>query len=454
MRSFADRSWPFLRPLSLIGAAAAVTVAACAGGSRPPEAAPDEPALDAGRVPDADATSPAARAARTELPISVRISSEPVIRVGVVVGANAAAVMSTGGMRVRDAGSGVELLETRQEILRFERVRNGASLVEPAGQLDGLRPHLIIEPLDDSAGMILGGTSYRGAAELVADPERGLTVINRLGLESYLAGVVPAEIGSRPPEEFAAVKAQAVAARTYTIASLGSRDSLGFDVFATVEDQAYGGVQIERPEIGRAIRETAGEILTYDERPVLALYHSTCGGRTATRYEVWGEPDLPYLRSVRDRGGGDDFCAISPRHRWRESWTAESMNDFVRRELAERLGVTPTSVGQIRGIRVLSRTENDRVDQLEVEADGGRYVVRKNDIRWVLRPAEGSILRSTDFAVRQGRVGEEDVVVEGRGFGHGIGMCQWGAIGRAREGQTYREILASYYRGAGITKLY
>ena len=103
---------------------------------------------------------------------------------------------------------------------------------------------------------------------------------------------------------------------------------------------------------------------------------------------------------------------------------------------------------------MLSRTENDRVDQLEIEAEGGRYVVRKNEIRWVLRPSEGRILRSTDFVVRQGRVGEQDVIVEGRGFGHGIGMCQYGAIGRARHGQSYREILASYYRGAEITRLY
>jgi stage II sporulation protein D len=403
-----------------------------------------------------EATEGATRAAEAPVvvPITERITSEPVIRVGVELGASAAVVMSTGGLRVRDAASGAELA-AGEEILRFERAPGGASLVDPAGRIEGSRSHLIIEPLDPSAGVVLAGTKYRGAAEVLGDAERGLTVINRLDLEAYLLGVVPAEIGQRPPEEFAAVRAQAVAARTYTIASLGSRDSLGFDVFATVEDQAYGGVEVERAEIDRAIRETRGEILTFEGQAVLALYHSTCGGRTATRYEVWGEPDLPYLRSVRDRGEGrDDFCAISPRHRWQESWTAESINGLVRAELAGRLGVTASSVGLIQGIRVLSRTEHDRVDQLEVEADGGRYVVRKNDIRWVLRPSEGRILRSTDFVVRQGRVVDGPVVVEGRGFGHGIGMCQWGAIGRAREGQSYRQILAAYYQGAEITKLY
>jgi stage II sporulation protein D len=130
------------------------------------------------------------------------------------------------------------------------------------------------------------------------------------------------------------------------------------------------------------------------------------------------------------------------------------MNGFVRAELASRLGVSPSSVGRISGIRVLSRTEGDRVDQLEVEASGGRYVLRKNEIRWVLQPAEGRILGSTDFVVRQGRLEDGEIVVEGRGFGHGIGMCQWGAIGRARAGQGYREILAAYYQDAAVQRLY
>jgi stage II sporulation protein D len=355
---------------------------------------------------------------------------------------------------VRDGASGEELVSAGEEILRFEPSAGGASLVEPAGRVDQALPSFIVEPLDHGADVVIAGKTYRGAAEVVADRSRGLIVINRLGLEDYLLGVVPAEIGRRTPEEFAAVRAQAVAARTYTISHLGRRDSLGFDLFATVEDQVYGGLEVERRDVERAINDTRGEILVFDGQPVSAFYHSTCGGQTATREEVWGEPNLPYLRSVRDAGGGEYYCAISPRYRWRESWTADEMNGFVRAELASRLGVSPSSVGRISGIRVLSRTEGDRVDQLEVEASGGRYVLRKNEIRWVLQPAEGRILGSTDFAVRQGRLENGEIVVEGRGFGHGIGMCQWGAIGRARAGQGYREILAAYYQDVAVQKLY
>jgi stage II sporulation protein D len=430
----------------------------CAGSPPPDPPAPQEPSRAEprrARPPPVDpraARQPAGASAATR--IDELITSEPLIRVGIEVGTPSAVIMSTAGLRVRDGVSGEELLSAGEEILRFEPSAGGASLVEPAGRVDQASPSFIVEPLEDGADVVIAGKTYRGAAEVVAHRSRGLIVINRLGLEDYLLGVVPAEIGRRAPEEFAAVRAQAVAARTYTISQLGRRDSLGFDLFATVEDQVYGGLEAERSDVERAINETRGEILVFDGQPVSAFYHSTCGGRTATREEVWGEPNLPYLRSVRDAGGGEDFCAISPRYRWRESWTADEMNGFVRAELASRLGVSPSSLGRILGIRVLSRTEADRVDQLEVEASGGRYVIRKNEIRWVLQPSEGRILGSTDFVVRQGRLADGEIVVEGRGYGHGIGMCQWGAIGRARAGQGYREILAAYYQDVAFQRLY
>jgi len=452
-RGSADSSRPALTGPGGSGralVASALLCWACAGTPPPEGTLPPE-----GTAPDV--TPPRARTAPevvAERPITETITSEPTVRVGVEVGVSSVAIMSTAGLRVLDGESGEVLEASGEEILRFE-ASEGTLLVESGGRIGDGRPRLVVEPLDPAIPIVLSGKRYHGAAELLVDPARGIVVINRIGLEEYLRGVVPAEIGRRPPEEFDAVKAQAVAARTYAISSLGSRDSLGFDVFATVEDQAYGGVDLERAEIDRAVRETEGEILTYDGAVVLALYHSTCGGRTATRYEVWAEPDLPYLRSVRDRAaGGDDFCAISPRYTWRESWTPDEMNGLVRAELAGRLGVPPTSIGRILEIRVLSRTEEDRVDELEIAATGGRYVIRKNDIRFVLRSSEGRILGSTDFRVLHGRVDANGVLVEGRGYGHGIGMCQWGAIGRARAGQDYRQILAAYYTGARLEKLY
>src|SRR5690606_24745040 len=119
-------------------------------------------------------------------------------------------------------------------------------------------------------------------------------------MENYLLGVVPFEIGRVGPDLVEASKAQAVAARTYAIRYLGRRDSLGFDVFATVEDQVYGGAEGEHEPVSVAVRETAGQILTYGREPIEAFYHSTCGGVTAAIEEVWDEPPRPYLRSVID----------------------------------------------------------------------------------------------------------------------------------------------------------
>lgn len=444
------------RALWFAAAGLAVFGWSCAGSPPPDPASPDDPSrADPERAdPPADPRAARPPGVADARPIHELITSEPLIRIGIEIGTTSAAIMSTSGLRVRDGDSGEELVSAGEEILRFELSAGGASLVEPAGRVSRARRSFIVEPADRAAEVVIGGKTYRGAAEVVADRSRGLIVINRLGLEEYLLGVVPAEIGRRTSEESAAVRAQAVAARTYTISHLGRRDSLGFDLFATVDDQVYGGLEIERAEVERAIRETRGEVLTFDGQAVSAFYHSTCGGRTATREEVWGEPNLPYLRSVRDAGDGEEYCAISPRYRWRESWTAAEMNGFVRDELAARLGVSPASVGRIHALRVLSRTEGDRVDQLLVEASGGRFVLRKNEIRWVLQPAAGRILGSTDFVVRQGRLEDGEIVIEGRGFGHGIGMCQWGAIGRARAGQSYREILAAYYRDARIQRLY
>lgn len=436
----------------LAAALLAILCGSCAGGPPPEASGPSDPP---GPEPvPVERVRPAEERPAAEPPIGELITSEPLIRVGVDVGVPSAVIMSTAGLRVRDGSTGNLLVSGGEEILRFEAAGPGVRLAEPAGRLDPAPARVIVEPLDPSAEILIGADRYRGVAEVVGDPSRGLIVINRLGLESYLSGVVPAEIGPRRPDEMAAVRAQAVAARTYTIASLGRRDSLSFDVFATVEDQVYGGIGAERAEVERAIRDTRGEILTFAGRPVLALYHSTCGGRTATREEVWGEPDLPYLRSVRDADRDRDFCSISPRHRWEVRWTADEINGPVRDELAARLGMSTSALGRIRAIRVLSRTVNDRVDELEVEAGEGRYTIRKNDIRFVLRSPDGRILGSTDFRVRQGRVGDRDVVIEGRGYGHGIGMCQWGAIGRARAGQEYRAILAAYYQNAALQRLY
>src|SRR5690606_14381439 len=145
----------------------------------------------------------------------------------------------------------------------------------------------------------IAGQPYRGTATVRTPRPGRVTVVNEVDMEQYLLGVVPYEIGRVGPELLEASKAQAVAARTYAYRYLGRRASLGFDVFATVEDQVYGGAEGEHPPVSEAVLATAGEILTYRGEPIEAFYHSTCAGQTAAIEEVWPqEAPRPYLISV------------------------------------------------------------------------------------------------------------------------------------------------------------
>ncbi|HKK27296.1 MAG TPA: SpoIID/LytB domain-containing protein [Gemmatimonadota bacterium] len=383
-------------------------------------------------------------------------SREPWLRVGVEVAPDSVVVRSSGALRVRDLATGAEVGPPAAETWTMRPAEGGGVLAVADGDtLDGARQDLLLEARDGSGDVRIDGRAYRGGAEVVAVPGRGIVAINRLPLEAYLLGVVPLEIGPRGREEAQAVKAQAVAARTYALANLGRRDSLGFDVFGSVQDQVYGGIGAERPEAVEAVRATAGEVLTWRGRPIRAYYHADGGGRTAAVHEVWNLPDAPYLRSVTDRRpDGSDWGDADPNHRWEESWSAAELRASLSAGLASYYGVDTVRVGTVSHIRVSGRTASGRAAALEVRTDRGRYVVERNDIRFVLRRADGRVLRSTLFEVERGPGAAAGLVLRGRGNGHGVGMCQWGAIGRARSGQGYREILEAYYPGAELRRAY
>src|SRR5919112_3101243 len=132
----------------------------------------------------------------------------------------------------------------------------------------------------------VNGRDYRGAAVILRSGS-GITVINRLGLESYLLGVVSAEMGRRSPAEDAALRAQAIVSRTFALRNLGRRKAQGYDLSATVADQVYGGYAAETPEGRAAVGQTRGRVLTHDGAPIEAFFYSTCGGRTADGAEVF-----------------------------------------------------------------------------------------------------------------------------------------------------------------------
>lgn len=301
----------------------------------------------------------------------------------------------------------------------------------------------------------LDGRPYHGALELRRGAD-GVRVINRVGLEEYLVGVVSAEMGRRAPGERAALEAQAVASRTYALRHLGAAARDGYDVVATVDAQVYRGASTEQPMAREAVAATRGEILTWNGAPIDAFYSSTCGGHTEAAGAVFVGGDRPYLPARADLAAdGTPWCAISPRYRWQEHWTATQLAAILRRTLAAE--ALPTArAGDLAELRVLERTGSGRIATLELAGARGRTALRGSAIRRVLQTTAGGLLWSADFTVRIARQGGriERIVAEGRGSGHGVGMCQWGAIGRARAGQDYRAILASYYPGTELVTIY
>lgn len=315
-------------------------------------------------------------------------------------------------------------------------------------------------PADRSKSLIeVDGKPYRGEMLVFAAGGGRVTVANVVDLESYLRGVLPGEIGGGggQPE---AVKAQAVAARSYTLAYLNRWRVRGFDLLATVEDQVYTGVSGERPDTDAALLETCGVLAMSDGRPIEAYYSSTCGGMTAAPEEVWSRPARSYLKVHRDApsGSGKSYCSISPQHRWSEQWDGAGLEKILKRTIPAVLGAkNPDRWGRLRDLKLKSRSESHRAADLEIVFERQRFTIGGDAVRWILRRPDGGSLKSAMLldircTRRKGRLLR--VGIEGGGFGHGIGLCQFGAMGMAREGYDYRRIIQFYYHDVKLVRAY
>ena len=381
------------------------------------------------------------------------VSPDPQFLIGVQLNATRVTLASAAGVRIIDADEGV-VAEVGPDVGLEATVRGQKVTVRGAAS-PVTRTLLRIEPADNNATIRLDGREYRGTLELRRG-ETGLTVVNRIGLEQYLQGVVGAEMGRRAPGEEEALKAQAVVSRTYAIRNQSRGSVRGFDLAADISAQVYSGVMNENPMAIAAVEATRGEVLTFNGEPIEAFYSSTCGGRTEDGPAAFVGADRPYLQSSADVDAtGIAWCAISPRFEWREQWEGKAFTATIRRTLAAE-GLSTARATDLREIRVLDRSRSGRIATLELSGREGRTVVTGQAIRRVLSPPAGGWLRSTDFTVRLSRRGSriEQVEIEGRGYGHGVGMCQWGAIGRARAGHHYDTILMSYFPGTTLHRMY
>jgi stage II sporulation protein D len=379
------------------------------------------------------------------------------IRIGLLVGATSASVGASGPVIVNEPDGSRVVTIPAGEAWHVTVAGSSLSLASPRGWVSGPLEAITLLATDPTAPLRVNGKQYRGQADVLRD-RTGLTVVNRLGVESYLLGVVSAEMGRRSSSEQAALRAQAVISRTYALRHLRRWRSQGFDLYATVSDQAYGGVNAETPEGRAAVRETRGRVLTYNGALIEAFYFSTCGGRTAGGLEVFRGASRPYLRSIPDVGSnGVAYCRTSPRYHWREEWTGESLRGTLQRSLPQLTGTRSESIDQVSDIRITRRSSSGRVDQVAVRLGGSEILVDgQSRIRQALRPSTGDLLRSTAFSLVATGAGNSvtHLVADGMGAGHGVGLCQWGAVGRARAGQRYEQILAAYYPGTSLERRY
>lgn len=313
---------------------------------------------------------------------------------------------------------------------------------------------------EDTGFVRVNGRDYRGVVDLVRTAA-GLVASNHVTVEEYLGGVVSAEMGRRSDQELEALRAQAVVSRTVAVRAIGRHLEHGYDLLATVADQVYLGVASELPQGLAAIAATRGVVLLWEGRVIDAFFHSTCGGRTAEPTEIFpGAGGRPYLTSVSDAAPGGAWCSISPRYRWREEWTGSQIVALLHEAVSARPAGGPARPGgmpRVRDVVVTRRGVTGRVQAITIHHAGGSQVVEgANAVRQVLRPVDGALLRSSHFELQAARSGDQlaRLVAEGQGSGHGVGMCQWGAIGRARAGHDWQHILAAYFPGAVPGRLY
>ncbi|MBM5815496.1 MAG: SpoIID/LytB domain-containing protein [Cyanobacteria bacterium K_Offshore_surface_m2_239] len=420
-------------------------------------------------------------------PVRVLLLAGPVVTIGAA---------GPAGLRLSDRDQRPLLVLEPGRQLRVRRSGGSLSL-EPLGDsrspwseedAANVAPRLIplqelrLDPLEARSLLVLKQRRYRGS--LVLRPEgEGVQAINHLPLETYLLGVVGSEMPNTWP--LAALRAQAVASRTYALRQL--KPNAPYDILATVISQVYKGLEGESAAVREAVASTRAQVLTHGEQLINAVFHSSSGGRTENSGDLWSR-QMPYLVSVAD----DD--AISPVSRWEKTFTPETLTRAFR-EIGGATDIQPVE---------LSRT--GRVRRAKVVGPGGELLLSGAGLRERLglrstlvrfrfetagRTDEVSAESALDSAVGAERAfgsaapmttgvglapppplpgggsrGDRSpvatpaivpglaaspplrLVVEGRGYGHGVGMSQWGAYALALRGKSHEDILRHYYRGA------
>jgi len=276
----------------------------------------------------------------------------------------------------------------------------------------------------------LDGKPYRGYFNVYLINSE-LFVVNVVDLEEYLYGVVPNEIPVSWSDEV--IKAQSVVARTFALSRKSNLSDSFYDLDDSTFSQVYGGYSKENERINSLVDRTKGEILYYAGEPALAYYHSTCGGKTESSENIWGK-DIPYLKTVQC-----NWCKNSPYFEWQLEISSQRLVEILKK-IGKNFDSRNISV------KIIDKNSSGRVANLEFFDNSQSIVMKANNFRNLVGTSE---LKSLNFIVTKRN---NLFLFKGYGWGHGVGMCQWGAKNMSDQGIDYRRILQYYFRGVKLVK--
>jgi len=353
--------------------------------------------------------------------------AEELVRVAIATDASEVKLSIRGSYQILALNTNEELHKGRY--LWRAKVTAGDAGVK-IGKLDLKIYGIKIQPKKNKVTYV-NGRKFRGTIEIIRTPNNKLLVINELDVDSYIAGVLYHEVSPKWPMDV--LEAQAIIARTYALRQAKLNKDKDYGLVSTAFSQVYGGRTSEKGRTSKAIRRTKGKVLTYKNKIFPTFYHATCAGHTEDASFLW-KIDLPPLKGRECR-----FCQRSPHLKWKKKVSFKSIEEAL-----ERAGF---KVGTIKAIKIVDRDISGRVTELEIISTRDKINLSGYRFRLAVGP---NIIRSANFNLR---IKKKKAYFEGLGWGHGVGMCQWGAFFMSRKGFNAEQILGYYYPGAKIKKI-
>lgn len=286
-----------------------------------------------------------------------------------------------------------------------------------------------------SSFIIVNKKIYRGSIIIRLSSKGKLNIINEVDIEDYLKGILPKEASSDWPIE--ALKSQAVISRSYVLKNLAKHSKDGFDVCSTVHCQVYGGASAETKKCNEAVVKTFGEVVVYDKKIAQTLFHSSCGGHTEDPKYVWGwtTKTPPYLKGIKDK-----YCKKNPN----QNWTCTLKESVIR----EKLIKAGYKTGKIKSIKFQGKTPGLAKENVIIKHSKGTLKLNSYKFRTTVDPWK---IKST--MISSSKKSGDSFIFKGNGWGHKVGLCQWGSKFMADKGYSYKKILKYYYPSTSIEKV-